>query len=46
MARNYLKKATKTSETDATDVQATVHTILQDIEKGRDDAAMALVNRP
>lgn len=45
MARNYLKKATKTSETDATDVQATVHTILQDIEKGRDDAAMALAQK-
>ena len=36
----YLKKATKTSRTDATDVRNTVMEILDDIEAGRDEAAM------
>ena len=40
MARDYLKKATKTATTDAVDVRATVQTILDDIEKGGDQAAM------
>lgn len=40
MAREYLKKASKTSTTDSTDVRATVQGILDDIEAGGDDAAM------
>ena len=40
MARDYLKKATKTATTDASDVRATVQGILNDIEKGGDKAAM------
>jgi len=40
MARTYLKKATKTAETDATDVRDTVQAILDDIEQGGDEAAM------
>ncbi len=40
MARKYLKQATKTATTDASDVRATVQGILDDIEKGGDQAAM------
>jgi len=40
MKRNYLKKATKTASSDATDVRDTVQGILDDIEQGGDDAAM------
>ena len=40
MTRTYLKKATKTSATDATDVRETVQNILDDIEQGGDDAAL------
>ncbi len=40
MNRNYLKKATKTASSDATDVRDTVQGILDDIEQGGDDAAM------
>ncbi len=39
MAREYLKKATLTSTSDATDVHETVVKILADIEAGGDDAA-------
>lgn len=39
MAREYLKKATKTSTSDSTDVRATVQGILDDIEAGGDEAA-------
>lgn len=39
MSRNYLKKATKTAATDATDVRETVQQILSDIEAGGDEAA-------
>ncbi|WP_108483571.1 histidinol dehydrogenase [Oceaniglobus ichthyenteri] len=41
MAREYLKKATKTAQTDASDVRATVQGILDEIETGGDAAAMA-----
>ena len=40
MARNYLKKAEKTSRTDATDVQAIVKDILDTIEAGGDASAL------
>ncbi|MFT6104924.1 MAG: sulfopropanediol 3-dehydrogenase [Paracoccaceae bacterium] len=40
MARDYLKKATKTATTDAGDVRATVQGILDDIEGGGDAAAL------
>ncbi len=40
MAREYLKKAPRTSRTDATDVTATVQGILDDIEARGDEAAM------
>ncbi|MEM7547456.1 MAG: histidinol dehydrogenase [Pseudomonadota bacterium] len=40
MAREYLKKATKTAQTDAGDVRDTVQKILNDIEAGGDKAAM------
>jgi sulfopropanediol 3-dehydrogenase len=40
MARDYLKKATKTAMTDAEDVRETVQTILADIEAGGDAAAL------
>ena len=40
MARQYLKKAPKTSATDAGDVSAKVQSILNDIESGREDAAL------
>ncbi|MFT7026141.1 MAG: sulfopropanediol 3-dehydrogenase [Paracoccaceae bacterium] len=39
MTVTYLKKAAKTSETDAGDVRATVQAILDEIEAGGDDAA-------
>ena len=39
MARTYLKKAQKTSATDSSDVRETVQTILDDIEKGGEEAA-------
>ncbi|WP_432816848.1 histidinol dehydrogenase [Sulfitobacter sp. JB4-11] len=40
MAREYLKKATLTAKSDASEVRDIVNTILQDIEKGGDTAAM------
>ncbi|MEM7440647.1 MAG: histidinol dehydrogenase [Pseudomonadota bacterium] len=40
MAREYLKKATKTAQTGSSDVQETVRGILSDIEARREDAAM------
>lgn len=40
MARNYLKKASKTASTDATDVSDTVKKILDDIEAGGDKVAL------
>ena len=40
MAREYLKKATLTSASGASDVTATVQEILADIEEGGDDAAV------
>ena len=40
MTITYLKKATKTSTTDASDVRETVQTILDEIEQGGDSAAM------
>ena len=40
MAREYLKKATLTSTSDAGDVRETVATILAEIEAGGDDAAL------
>ena len=45
MARTYLKKATKTATTDASDVRATVQTILDEIEAGGDDAARAYADK-
>lgn len=40
MTREYLKKATKTAQTDASDVRATVMGILDDIQSGGDEAAL------
>jgi sulfopropanediol 3-dehydrogenase len=40
MARDYLKKATKTAMTDASDVREIVQNILSDIETGGDAAAL------
>ncbi|MBT8409723.1 MAG: histidinol dehydrogenase [Alphaproteobacteria bacterium] len=40
MPREYLKKATKTAQTDASDVRDTVQGILDDIEAGGDAAAL------
>ena len=40
MPRTYLKKATKTAETDAGDVRETVQGILDEIEQGGDEAAL------
>ena len=40
MARDYLKKASKTSRTDAASVTETVREILDDIAAGGDEAAM------
>jgi len=45
MAREYLKKATLTSKSDASDVQATVRTILDDIEAGGDAKALEYAAR-
>lgn len=39
MAREYLKKATKTAQTDSADVSEVVRKILSDIEAGGDEAA-------
>ena len=39
MPRQYLKKATKTSSSDTGDVRDTVHSILDEIEAGGEDAA-------
>ena len=41
MARQYLKRATKTSATGASDVRETVQTILDEIEAGGDVSALA-----
>ena len=40
MARDYLKKATLTSKSDATEVREIVNNILADIEQGGDEAAL------
>ncbi len=40
VSRQYLKQASKTSTTDASDVRETVETILSEIEAGGDDKAM------
>lgn len=40
MARDYLKKATKTAQTDSGDVTEIVRKILSDIEAGGDAMAM------
>ena len=40
MTREYLKKATLTAESDASDVHATVKTILDEIEAGGDAKAL------
>ena len=40
MAISYLKKATKTAVSDATDVRETVQNILSEIESGGDEAAL------
>ena len=40
MAREYLKKATKTARSDASDVSETVRGILAEIEEGGDEAAL------
>ncbi len=45
MARKYLKKASKTSTSDAADVRETVQSILDDIEAGRDKAALEYAAR-
>ncbi|MBJ6371374.1 histidinol dehydrogenase [Sedimentitalea arenosa] len=45
MAPVYLKKATKTAQTDAGDVRETVQAILADIEAGGDNAARTYANR-
>ena len=45
MARDYLKKATKTAMTDAGDVRATVQGILDDIEAGGDAAALKFAEK-
>ena len=45
MARNYLKKATKTAMTDASDVRATVQGILDEIEAGGDEAALKFAEK-
>lgn len=39
MSREYLKKAVKTSTSDSSDVRETVQSILDDIEKGGEEAA-------
>ena len=40
MARHFLKKATKTATSDATDVRDTVQSILDDIETGGEEVAL------
>jgi len=45
MVREYLKKATLTSKSDASDVQATVRAILDDIEAGGDAKALEYAAR-
>ncbi len=40
MGRDYLKKADKTAMTDTSDVRETVQSILSDIERGGDEAAL------
>lgn len=45
MARTYLKKATLTSESDASDVHKTVQGILDEIEKGGETAARAFAEK-
>lgn len=45
MARDYLKKATKTAQTDSGDVSEIVRNILSDIESGGDAAAMEYANK-
>ncbi len=45
MARTYLKKAALTSKSDASDVHDTVVGILNDIEAGGDDAALAYARK-
>ncbi|RMF37060.1 MAG: histidinol dehydrogenase, partial [Alphaproteobacteria bacterium] len=45
MTRQYLKKASRTSRSDARDVQATVRAILDDIEEGGDAKALEYAAR-
>jgi sulfopropanediol 3-dehydrogenase len=45
MAITYLKKAAKTAASDAPDVQDTVRTILDDIEKGKEASAIAYAKK-
>ena len=45
MTVRYLKKATKTATTDASDVRETVMKILDDIEQGGDEAALAYAKK-
>ena len=45
MARNYLKKATKTSRSDASDVRDIVQNILNEIEDGGDAAALKFAEK-
>ncbi|MCR9114821.1 MAG: histidinol dehydrogenase, partial [Rhodobacteraceae bacterium] len=45
MAREYLKKATLTSKSDASEVRETVTKILADIEAGGDQAALEYAAR-
>jgi sulfopropanediol 3-dehydrogenase len=43
--RVYLKKAIRTAETNASDVQSTVHEILREIESGQDEAALKFAKK-
>ncbi len=45
MTRTYLKKATRTAQTGAGDVTATVQAMLSDIEAGGDAAALGIARR-
>ena len=45
MPRTYLKRASRTSRTDAGDVRATVQSILDEIEEGGDEAALAYASK-
>lgn len=45
MARDYLKKASLTADSDAPDVHDTVSRILCEIEKGRDETALAYAKK-